>query len=337
MGIKVGDRVKFLNDTGGGIVPVQASELLVTEPVDAGSKFFHETFAVEDQPEATGTGAGPGPEPDRQEELPRSTIQSRRSEDIFLVFVPHDQKWLITGNVDVFLVNNTSFDLLYNHFRKDEDNRWTGIDYGSLAKGSRLLMDTINRDALTHWTEGCLQFLFHKERCNDVPPPFSADFSIAGKKFYTEQSYLENGYTTGKAVVVKILSLPPQSGEKKTQAAVVSPVEKKAVNKDDFILPHKTGDREAEVDLHIHELVDDPAGFEKVEILEYQKNYFLRCLESAMASGFLKVTFIHGVGNGVLRDVILDILKKQEGIEVTDAPMHKYGVGAVEVRIRHNR
>jgi hypothetical protein len=356
MGVKVGDKVKFLNDTGGGVVrriidsrlvsvaieggfeiPVQASELLVTDPVDAGSRFFHQAFAIGDQPEASATVAGQDTVQDAQEELPRNVIQSRRTEDVLLVFVPHDQKWLITGHLDVFLVNNTSFDLLYNHYRQDEDDRWTGIDYGSLGKGSRLLIDTINRDDLTLWTEGCLQFLFHKERCANVPPPFSADFSIAGKKFYSEQSYQENGYTTGKGVVVKILSLQPQPAEKKVTAAGVPLAEKKTVNKDDFILPHKTGDREAEVDLHIHELVDDPASFEKVEILEYQKNYFLRCLESAMASGYLKVTFIHGVGNGVLKDVILDILKKQEGIEVTDAPMQKYGVGAVEVRIRHNR
>jgi hypothetical protein len=353
MRIKVGDKVKFLNATGGGVVskiidsrlvsvaieggfeiPVQASELLVIEPVDAGSRFFHESFEVPDVLEVSAPSEHPSDSP---EDLPKNVINSRRSEDIFLVFVPHDQKWLITGHLDVFLVNNTSYDVLYNHFRKEDTGNWSGIDYGSLGAGTRLLIATITRDELPLWTDGCLQFLFHKERCNEVPPPFNADFSITGKKFYTEQNYRDSIYATGKGIVVKIATLSMETIAKDAPKSDPGSTGKDIVNSDDFILRHKTGDREAEVDLHIHELVDDPTSFEKVEILEYQKNYFFRCLESAIACGFLKVTFIHGVGNGVLREVLMDILKNQEGIEVFDAPMQKYGVGAIEVHIRHNQ
>ena len=353
MGIKVGDKVKFLNATGGGVVnkiidsrlvsvaieggfeiPVQASELLVIEPVDAGSRFFHESFEAPDAPEASAPSEPPSDSP---EDLPKNVINSRRSEDIFLVFVPHDQKWLITGNLDVFLVNNTSFDVLYNHFRKEDEGNWSGINYGSLGAGTRLLIATITRDELPLWTDGCLQFLFHKERCNNVPPPFHADFSITGRKFYTEQNYRDSIYVTGKGIVVKITTLSMDIIAKDAPRSDSGSTGHGIVNSDDFILRHKTGNREAEVDLHIHKITDDSASFEKVEILEFQKNYFVRCLESAIACGFLKVIFIHGGGNGVLRDVLLDILKKQEGIEVFDAPMQKYGAGAIEVHIRHNQ
>ena len=90
------------------------------------------------------------------------------------------------------------------------------------------------------------------------------------------------------------------------------------------------------MDLHIHELVDDPTNLEKSEILDFQVNYFLKCFDSAVAKHFLKVVFIHGVGNGILRTHLIELLKKQEGIEFFDAPMAKYGVGALEVRIPHN-
>jgi hypothetical protein len=103
-----------------------------------------------------------------------------------------------------------------------------------------------------------------------------------------------------------------------------------------FIARYQVAPREAVVDLHIHELVDDPTNLEKSEILEFQKNYFLKCLDSAIAGHYLKVVFIHGVGNGVLRTNLLDLLKKQGGIEFFDAPMVKYGVGALEIRIPHN-
>jgi len=48
------------------------------------------------------------------------------------------------------------------------------------------------------------------------------------------------------------------------------------------------------------------------------------------------VTFIHGVGNGVLRANLIDLVKNQEGIEFFDAPMSQFGVGALEIRIPHN-
>jgi hypothetical protein len=353
MAIKVGDKVKFLNATGGGVVckiidsrlvsvaieggfeiPVQTSELLVIESADPGSRFFYESFDVPVKPERNTPADYPS---DIPEDLPKSVINSRRSEDISLLFVPHDQKWLITGHIDIYIVNNTSFDLIYNHFRKEDDGHWSGVNYGSMGSGTRLLIATITRDELPLWTEGCLQFLFHKERCNEVPRPFNAEFSITGKKFYTEQNYRDSIYISGKAIIVKIATINTEP-EKKDALKPVSEVTGRAlVNSDDFIMRHKTGEREAEVDLHIHELVDDPSGFEKVEMLEYQKNYFIRCLESAIANDFLKVTFIHGVGNGVLREVLMDLLKEKEGIEFFDAPMQKYGVGAIEVHIRHNR
>ena len=102
-----------------------------------------------------------------------------------------------------------------------------------------------------------------------------------------------------------------------------------------IIFRYQAAPREAVVDLHIHELLDDPANLDKAEILEFQKSYFLKCLDSAIANHYLKVVFIHGVGNGVLRASLIEMLKK-EGIEFFDAPMNKYGVGALEIRIPHS-
>ena len=353
MAVKVGDKVKFLNTTGGGVVtkildsrlvsvaieggfeiPVQASELVVIEPAGPGSRFFSGSYPVPDSP---GTDRVPEEPSQRYHNLPKHILASGKSEDVFIAFVPHDQKWLITGHLDIFLINTTSCDVLYNLFHKEDDGTWRGVDYGSLATGTRLLVATVERDELPQWIDGCLQFLFHREKTDTILPPFHAEYSISGKKFYTEQSYRESVFTEGKSIVVRIASTGESKDGKKERKEVIEPVAGATRHTDDFILKHRSGEREAEVDLHIHELVEDFSMMEKAEILEYQKKYFLRCLESAIVNQFLKVTFIHGVGNGVLRDELLDILKKKEGIEVLDAPMHKYGVGALEVRIPHNR
>ena len=351
--LKVGDKVKFLNTSGGGIVakiidsrmvsiliedgfeiPTMVSELIKIDPHEPAGRFFEDHYKIvlpdEEAPVVE-------PDDDRLSHLPAHLVSDRKSEDIFLAFVPHDQKWLITGQLDVFLINNSSYDVLYNIFSKTPLGHFNGVDYGSIFPDSKLLLDTINREQLSHWTEGYMQFLFHKQQTQDVLPPFNSEFKVEGKKFYKEGNYRDHSIIREKGIVVKVLSLTGhfQSEEKESQN-LPSNHDQLPENLNPVIARYQVSPGEAIVDLHIHELVDDPANLDKSEILEFQKNYFLKCLDSAVAQHYRKVIFIHGVGNGILRNNIIELLKKQEGIEYFDAPMAKYGVGALEIRIPYN-
>ena len=353
MSFQIGDKVKFLNAKGGGIVkriidsrmvgvaveggfeiPTLVSELISIEGSDPGARFFEEYYDVvmeKDEKKEEGDKTE-----DRLDELPLYVTRNRKSEDIFLLFVPHDQKWLIAGLLDVLLINNSSYDLLYNLFLQKTDNTFKGKDYGSCFPDSRLLIDTITREQLPEWTYGYLQFLFHKESATRVFPPFNSEFRISGQKFYNEASYKETPFADGKAIAVKLLSLTNylQMNMKQENRSSGRITEKE---EEALIFRHQSKLREAEVDLHIEELLEDHSSLKKEEILDFQVSYFERCLDSAIFNHFLKVTFIHGIGNGILRETILRVLKKHEGIEVFDAPMQKYGVGAIEVRIPHNQ
>lgn len=57
-------------------------------------------------------------------------------------------------------------------------------------------------------------------------------------------------------------------------------------------------------------------------------------MNHAFANKMKKVTFIHGVGKGILKDEIYKELKQYDNIHFFDAPMSKYGVGATEVYFR---
>lgn len=87
------------------------------------------------------------------------------------------------------------------------------------------------------------------------------------------------------------------------------------------------------VDLHIEKLLEDHYGLSNSEKLDIQIRYFRKKLEMAINGHFTKVVFIHGVGNGVLRQTIRDLLKTYEGIAYSDASYQKFGAGATEVRI----
>ena len=103
----------------------------------------------------------------------------------------------------------------------------------------------------------------------------------------------------------------------------------------------KQGDRSAddsvmEIDLHLHELVDDERHLGEGEKLEYQLRYFERMLNTAIRTGKRKLIVIHGVGEGRLRDEVRRVLDHYDVVRFHDANPRQYGYGATEVEIlRH--
>ncbi len=93
----------------------------------------------------------------------------------------------------------------------------------------------------------------------------------------------------------------------------------------------------AEVDLHLHELVEDEGRLSDGEKLGYQLAYFERALEAAIRDGKRKLIVIHGVGEGVLREEVRRILQYYDGVRFHDANIVRYGTGATEVEILRHR
>lgn len=84
------------------------------------------------------------------------------------------------------------------------------------------------------------------------------------------------------------------------------------------------------VDLHSETL--NLSGLDNDYIVKRQMEVFIHTLESAMAFNKPEITFIHGVGNGVLRNLILLHLKNRKDIfgwEAADS--RHYGHGAIKI------
>ena len=89
--------------------------------------------------------------------------------------------------------------------------------------------------------------------------------------------------------------------------------------------------KEKTVDLHIEELLKDYSEMSNGQIISYQLNYFLYEMDKAMVNRLRKITFIHGVGEGILKSAIREELKKFPNVKFGDAPVEKFGYGATEV------
>ncbi len=93
-------------------------------------------------------------------------------------------------------------------------------------------------------------------------------------------------------------------------------------------------ERVVEIDLHLEELVEFPTKLEDWQKLHTQIQHAKKCLNAAFEEKVKRVVFIHGVGTGVLKTELLNVLSNYDGIIVKDADYREYGSGATEVVIK---
>jgi len=366
MEFQPGDKVRFLNEKGGGIVtrilsnamvnvaieegfevPVMANELIKIDPQGAAGRFFDRQSKVV---LPTMTPAAPAKEvqPSHAADDDRITNLYRQSgigatEGIYLAFAPSNQQWLISGNLEIYLINNTSYDALFTFSLMEEDRGYAGVDYEVIPAYSKILVETINRDDIEGWSDGVVQVLFFKNEIGQILSPLHAAFKIKPVRFYKETSYQDFPLIGIKSVLVNLGDLAGQVIIGSAEATGKSGIDPAAQQKLSALTPsalidqHRTEAREAEVDLHISALKNDYSDMSNNDILTYQISYFNRMLESAIAHNYIKVTFIHGIGNGILKSAISAQISDYEHIVMRSAPFSRYGNGAIEILIHQNK
>jgi len=86
-----------------------------------------------------------------------------------------------------------------------------------------------------------------------------------------------------------------------------------------------------EVDLHIGKLVNNSRGMSNYDMLNLQLETAKRQLTFARNKRIQRIVFIHGVGEGVLKEELYYLLRREENLDFYDADYQKYGIGATEV------
>jgi hypothetical protein len=326
-------------------IPTLSSELVAIEPAGAsGDLFLNRNERRQEKP----VELKPEPEPEAIENERISRIVQRGDGQaaptgVYLAWAPCDQNRLLTGTMDVFVVNNTAHDILYTFFLKNKEGNFSGIDYGSVPAESKLVIESIVREDIGIWSNGVMQVIFYSDENEKVLMPVSATFRIKGSLFFQEGSYHETRFLANQRAIVYTvceLNRVPSTyeqilNEKENREPLPAAAER--FRPETAIDQHRTAPNEAEVDLHISALRQDYSKLSPHEILTIQLGYFERMLGSAIAYKFNKVIFIHGIGNGTLKQAILQRLQEYEDIEFRTASFAKYGNGAVELVIHRNQ
>lgn len=335
--LQLGDKVKFLNEEGGGLVKRFISKTIVAVEVEDGFEIpvpLNQLVVLNDEKEEN--------KPAQQEEtfLKEATVNKKPEgkEGVFLAFIPDA---VFPANFNIEIINNSQYNILFSLcFR--QKNIDLGLKAGLINSVSSIGVYSLSKKELESWSDVHVQLIFHKSGNFSPISGVQKTFPLKTNQFNALQLLKKvplldlNAYLLVLADTHEIKPFSKEMVEHSFHAKAL---------KDQLYSPKAVRDRAenfrinsrngyAEIDLHIEELLDNYSGLSNAQIVEIQLKHCRKAIENTLASGGGKLTIIHGVGNGTLKKEIRNLLQGYDGFRFYDAPYEKYGYGATEVLLK---
>ena len=349
--MKIGDKVRFLSEVGGGIVKgFQGKDIVLVEDEDGFDipMLIRECVVIEtDDYNIT---RRPAPAPKKEEPVkpvkPEMPVVARQLEmrggdtlNVFLAYVPEDVKAISTTAFEAYLVNDSNYYLYYTYLSA-EGKTWKNHSHGLLEPNTKYLLEEFTKDMLNELEHVAVQFIAFKDgRPAALKPAVSVEVRIDTVKFYKLHTFRETEFFEEPALMYDIVKddVPAKQVFVSAEELQSALLQKKSVDKPKSqpIVERSGGNGILEIDLHIGELLDDVGGMSNSEILNYQLDKFREVMEKYKGKREQKIVFIHGKGDGVLRKALLEELKrKYSNCRYQDASFQEYGFGATMVTIK---
>jgi hypothetical protein len=348
MKIKIGSKVKFLNDVGGGIIKgftddkiamVECPDgfvipILVTDLViDEGNAFDEDneiqTAKGNRKQEADETKAKPVVS---FEELKFAPLKG----EVLIALKPENIQLLHVSNFGLYLINESNyyFNFVLSTFDKGTH---TLVKTGLIKPNSKSNVKSITQSDIAKIQNIRLQGIYYKQGLFQVSQVIDLNFNIGNISFYKVGYFTDNNYFDSKALILKKEEIDIKEAFKKLTESEIAKVtrQKESAEKKVMLQSPKKENTVEEIDLHIEALVDDHRNMSNGEIIETQLNRFEAALQTAIISKVQKIVFIHGVGNGKLKQEIINKLnRKYPDFQYQDASFKEYGFGATMVYIK---
>lgn len=323
MEFKIGDRVSFLNEIGGGVIVSIKDKLTVMVSDDDGfiSPFLIKKLVKINIPKIS-----------NESEI-QFPISNKEHHQISLLFVPKDNSNIIQSDLDLYLVNNSRYNFYFELYFIESD-KVLKFAQNQINDGITLLIKTIKREEIEMFCKLRFQCLFNESKKMEPIYPLAQVITLKASKFYKDSSYQFSGIVNNKAIIYQLLLKDDIDKLKQPVIEVPDlPLAKEFKDNVRISKPNHYLRKDEEVDLHISELLEHQIGLSGTQMLQVQLSVFKKELEKAIRLNYGSITFIHGIGNGILRESILDLLKEYKGIKFYPASFQKYGNGATKVEI----
>lgn len=349
MRVEKGDRVRFLNEVGGGIVTRMEGSLAFVEDED-GFEIpvpSFEVVVVEKHGQSSSSDDNKADsanvqvsvnedvsQPEAYHEELEESSQDDFNPRFYLAYIKTGNNQTEEGKLQSYIINDSNYYVTYLISSPGQDGLMYAKHQGMIEPNSKLpLEESLARDLDVIYHIQLI--LFKKGKGFPAINPVSASVQIKARKFYKENSFRANDFFFQPAV---LFSLIKNELEKKMDLLSANDTQQIIMEKEREELPVRAKRRNTpemeEVDLHINELIDSSEGMSNSEILQVQLDRFHFVIEQNKKNKGKKIVFIHGVGNGVLKNEIRKQLeRKYKGLNYQDASFREYGFGATMVII----
>lgn len=362
--MKIGDKVRFLSEVGGGIVsgfkdkdtvlvqdadgfdiPMLIRECVVIDTNDYNiakvNTGTHDKKKLGGQSSAVNIGRE-----DEENERPVTfvpkPVERREGEklNVCLAFVPMNPKEMTTTAFEAYIVNDSNYYLTFLYMSA-EGNGWRVRFQGTVEPNTKLFMEEFDRSELNDIERVCVQCMAYKQdKTFLMKPAVNVELRIDTVKFYKLHTFHATDFFEEDALIYDVVKndVPHRSvfvNAEQMQDALMKRKSDERQERQPARVKANTKPTILEVDLHINELLDTTAGLSNKDMLDCQMKEFRRVMDENLKNKGQKIVFIHGKGEGVLRNELIKELKRAyKGCTWQDASFREYGFGATMVVVR---
>lgn len=348
MELKVGDTVRFLNTTGGGVVskiidsklievldengfniPVLKTEVVLIPQNDTMSKNVN----VQKNPTKEVIK-----EPVKPVLVPETNVEIKGNEipKLYCAIVPQSSG---LNEFDLYLINDCNYHFMFN-FSSIQEEKLLTEESGILEANTKMYLKTYSKSQINENINFCIQGIFFKNSSYEMQNSVQRRLEISAVKFFKSGVFKENAFFDSDALILEIADFSFINNISEIDGVTI----KSAISEKEIFNARRkelsrTENKEIqtlieEVDLHIHELVENENGLEPADKLKIQLDHFEKMLNDAILRRCKKIIFIHGVGNGVLKMKMRNILDRQyPKLRYQDASFEKYKFGATLINL----
>jgi hypothetical protein len=315
--MNIGDRVRLLHGKEEGVVRKVSSGGRIEVEIEDGFLIPALKSEVVIVAEAEKSYFGEQPSASKESESPLP-VSAPKDQGLYLAFLPINDQ-----NLSLYLINDSHQQYLVHASEVFGANHRT-LYAGTLIGGEHRKFDDRLIKEMEDWPAFLIRFIPIQNKLEKAIPAFERQMKMKPTQFFKHLSKApilgKNVYLFAMERTTKELDIRSLNAE--LSQIQPSPKELRAQK------PART------VDLHIEALYNGTDNLGNAEIMRIQLEVFEKNLNQAILSGMDEITFIHGLGNGILRKEIHKRLSQLGNIKYfQDTQKDQWGYGATLVRI----
>lgn len=225
--MKIGDKVRFLSEIGGGrvagfqgknIVLVEDEDgfqmpMLISEVVVVGEEDYDTKHVVEVKAQSTKAALQVDLEEKELEPADKPITFKARPEEMaggdklsaYLAFVPMDVKELSQTRFESYIVNDSNYYLRYVYMTA-EGSAWMVRADGEIEPNTKEYIEEFGREDLNTLEHCCIQLIAYKrDKHYLLKPTVNAQVRIDPVKFYKLHAFRENMFFEQPALIYTII------------------------------------------------------------------------------------------------------------------------------------